>query len=295
MSRASLIKQLIRLGMRAVPNDLAMYRMVALAGPILFRPPKGFQIDSTRIGDIPVMWVNHAKQCSSRVILYLHGGGYAFGSNRTHLELTCRIAKAARAQILMVEYRLAPEHPYPAALEDAVAVYRYLLAARIAPEKIVVAGDSAGGGLTLSMLQALRNRRLPSPAAAVCLSPWLDLSCSMSTLAETLDKDPLISPERIRYFANKYAGVHDRTQPGLSPFFGDLNDLPPILIQVGGDEVLLPECKLFSRRARQFGCRVELQVWPDMFHVWQFAARFLPEGRKAIHQIGMFVREMSPV
>jgi len=295
MTRVTMIKNIIRLGIRFVPNDLIVYRFFSGSGRYFVRRPKNFQVDATRVGDIPVLWVNHRTHCSSRVILYLHGGGYAIGSNRTHLELAARIARAAKSQMLMVEYRLAPEHPYPAALNDAVAAYEYLLRERVSPEKIVIAGDSAGGGLTVALLQYLRDRGMPTPAGAVCLSPWLDLSCSISSLSKTIKQDPLVSPSRIRYFAKHYAGNSDRTQPGLSPLFGELDNLPPMLIQVGGDEILLPECKLFTRRANKLGSSVELQVWPGMFHVWQFAASILPEGRQAIKKIGLFIRDVSPV
>lgn len=295
MNRAMLIKSFIRLGIRLVPNELTAYRFFSGGGHLLVRPPKNFQIDATRVDDIPVLWVNHRTDCSSRVILYLHGGGYAIGSNRTHLELAARIARAAKSQMLMVEYRLAPEHPYPAGLNDALKVYQYLLKERVLPEKIVIAGDSAGGGLAIALLQTLRDKKIPMPAAAVCLSPWLDLSCSISSLSKTLKRDPLITPKRIRFFAKHYAGINDRTQPGLSPFFGELDNLPPMLIQVGGDEILLPECKLFTKRANKLGSVVELQVWPGMFHVWQFAASILPEGQQAIQKIGLFIRKASPV
>ncbi|MCP5207997.1 MAG: alpha/beta hydrolase [Hahellaceae bacterium] len=295
MSRVSVIKQMIRLGMKFVPNKLSVYRAVAKGGQLLVRPPKNFQVDTMTVNNVPVVWLNHKTHCSSRVILYLHGGGYSIGSNYTHLELAARIARAAKSQVVMAEYRLAPEHPYPAGLEDAFSVYQYLLNERIASNKIIIAGDSAGGGLSLALLQHIRDRGVSRPAGAVCLSPWLDLSCSMSSLSPTRSTDPLITPERIRFFARHYAGSSDRTQPGLSPFFGELNDLPPILIQVGSSEILLPECELFSRKANSRGSSVQLQVWPEMFHVWQFAARFLPEARHAINQIGMFVRQVSPV
>ncbi len=295
MNRAELIKQVIRLGMKIIPNKLSAYRFCSNSGHYLVRPPKHFQIDVARVGEVQVAWLNHRTHCSSRVILYLHGGGYAIGSNYTHLELAARIGRAAKAQVAMAEYRLAPEHPYPAALEDAYAVYDYLLQQRIDPSRIVIAGDSAGGGLTVALLQYIKKQKRPMPAGAVCLSPWLDLSCSISTLSKELSQDPLISPERIKYFARHYAGNADRTQPGLSPFFGDLSGLPPILIQVGEDEILLAECRLFTKRANQRGSAVELEVWPGMFHVWQFAARFLPEARTAINKIGLFVRRIAPV
>lgn len=295
MSRVSAIKQVIRLGMKFVPNKLSVYRALSKAGQLLVRPPRNFQIDTMTINNVPVVWLNHKTHCSSRVILYLHGGGYTIGSNYTHLELAARIARAAKAQVVMAEYRLAPEHPFPAALNDAFNVYQYLLGERIPGRRIIVAGDSAGGGLSLALLQQIRDKGIDMPAGAVCLSPWLDLSCSMSSVSPRHSQDPLITSERIKFFARHYAGSADRTQPGLSPFFGELNDLPPILIQVGGDEILLPECELFSRKANSHGSSVQLQVWPGMFHVWQFAARFLPEARHAISQIGIFVRQVAPL
>ena len=295
MSRITLIKNVIRLGMKFIPNQLNAYRLCSKSGHLLIKPPKGMQIDYTKVDEVPVVWLNHKTHCSSRVILYLHGGGYLIGSTRTHIELASRIARACKAQVVMAEYRLAPEYPYPAALEDAFAVYKHLLKERISAKKIVIAGDSAGGGLSLALLQHIRDHKLDVPAGAVCLSPWLDLSCSMSSLAKTLHRDPLITPERIRYFARHYAGASDRTQPRLSPLFAELKGLPPILIQVGGDEVLLPECELFQARAESEGIQVELQVWPEMFHVWQFAFRWLPEARRAVSRIGYFERQIVPV
>ncbi len=244
---------------------------------------------------MPALWLSHKSDCESRVILYLHGGGYVVGSNRTHLELACRIGQASQAQVMMLEYRLAPENPYPAALDDAVISYRYLLENGVKAQNIIVAGDSAGGGLTVALLLALRDAAMPMPAGAVCLSPWLDLSCSFSSQSPRLRRDPLITPERIRFFARHYASGHSLLVPGISPFYGELQGLPPMLIQIGGDEILLNECKLFSRRAQRYDVPVQLHVWPHMFHVWHMAARILPQAQSAIADIGEFVQQQVPL
>ncbi|WP_369600243.1 alpha/beta hydrolase [Hahella sp. SMD15-11] len=295
VSRAEWIKTMIRNGMRFVPNTLEAYRFCSQQSFWLVHPSPHVQTDKVRHVSPNGVWVSHRHACSSRVVLYLHGGGYVIGSTRTHIELAGRLAKAAQAQIFMPEYRLAPEHPFPAALEDALAAYRYLLSEQIDPQRIVIAGDSAGGGLTLATLQAIRDAGLPSPACAVALSPWLDLSCSLCSQSPRRRHDPLITPERIRFFARQYASGQDPTHPGMSPLHGHMHDLPPTLIQVGEDEILLDECQAYARRARVHGSPVTLDVWPAMFHVWHFAARILPEGGHALRKIGAFVRECVPL
>ncbi len=290
MTRVSLLKDMIRLSMWLVPNTLESYRFYAGQSKLLVHVPRGFFCEPGVLEGIPVHWISHREHCEPRVVIYLHGGGYVIGSNHTHMELACRIAKASRAQVMMLDYRLAPEHPFPAALDDALTAYRYLLGQNILPEQIMFAGDSAGGGLTLSVLQNIRDQDLPIPAGGVCLSPWLDLTCSLSSRSRRLHRDPLITPDRVRLFARHYSAAHDAKHPSISPYFGSLQGLPPVLMQVGGDEILLTECKHFHRRARQSKAPVTLEVWPHMFHVWHFAARVLPEGRQAIRDIGGFVK-----
>lgn len=293
MTRVTVLKQMIRLGMRVVPNHTLAYRLCAQLSPLVVHPPADCQVDRLRIAHCEAWWLACRHHCDARVVLYLHGGGYVIGSNRTHLELAGRLARAARAQVLMLEYRLAPEHPYPGALEDARMAYDYLLAQRIRADQIVLAGDSAGGGLALALAMHLRDEGQPVPAGVMCLSPWLDITCSLSSESLEQTRDPLISPARIRHFAQLYAAEHDPAHPGLSPFFGDLSGLPPILIQVGEDEVLVPECLHLAERAQAQGASLDLQVWPGMFHVWHFAARLLPEARQAISRLGLFAREVT--
>lgn len=295
MTRISVLKNMIRLGMRFVPNQLGAYRFCAAQGRWLIQAPPGFQMTECLVDGMPGLWLGHVDKCQPRVVLYLHGGGYAIGSNRTHVELACRIAEAAEAQVFMLEYRLAPENPYPAALDDAVHAYRYLLANGVRAEQIVVAGDSAGGGLTFATVMRLKALGIALPAAVVGLSPWLDLSCSLSAVSPRQPHDPLMTHQRIRHFAELYSGRHAATEPGISPLFGDPEGLPPTLIQVGGDEILVCEARAFQELAQAAGVALELQEWPGMFHVWHFAARLLPEGARAIAAIGDFVRRSVPV
>ncbi|RMF17024.1 MAG: alpha/beta hydrolase [Gammaproteobacteria bacterium] len=295
LNRTEWLKAMIRNGMRFIPNTLDAYRFCSSQSFWLVHPSRNVEVDRVRHVEPQGVWVSHRKGCSSRVVLYLHGGGYVIGSTRTHLELAGRIARAARAQIYMPEYRLAPEHPFPAALNDAMDAYRYLLDEQVDPARIVIAGDSAGGGLALATLQAIRDAALPMPAAAVALSPWLDLSCSLCAHSSRRGHDPLITAARIRFFARQYAGGQDPAHPGMSPLHGHLQGLPPTLIQVGGDEILMEECQAYARRARLHGSAVTLDVWPHMFHVWHFASRILPEGGHALRDIGLFIRTHVPV
>jgi len=204
-------------------------------------------------------------------VLYLHGGGYVIGSSRSHRHLAAAIGDAAKTRVLLPNYRLAPEHPFPAAVEDAVEAYRWLLDRMlIAPERIVIAGDSAGGGLTVATLLALRDAYLPLPAAGVCISPWVDLTCSGSTYVTRADADPIVTREGVAAMATAYLGSADAKDPLASPLFADLQGLPPLLIHVGDDEVLLDDSVQLAERARKAGVDATLDVWPKMVHVWHW-------------------------
>jgi len=227
-------------------------------------------------------------------MLYLHGGGYVVGSLATHRALVAAIARAAAIPALAIAYRLAPESPFPAALEDATAAYRRLLAQGIAPERIVVAGDSAGGGLTLATLVALRDAKTPLPAAAVCLSPWVDLEGVGESMTARAARDPIISKELLVWLAGKYLGTHDCRTPLAAPLYAELGGLPPLLIQVGEAETLYDDAVRIAERAAKAGVAVTLDAWPEMVHVWQLFAPMAPEGRDAIAAIGRFIRRHVP-
>lgn len=223
-------------------------------------------------------------------ILYLHGGGYAIGSTRSHRHMAADIGRAAGMSVTLPDYRLAPEHPHPAAVEDAVAAYRGLLQSGIAANRIVIGGDSAGGGLTVATMLAARQQGLPPPAAGVLLSPWLDLAGTGASLDSLKARDPLVSAEDLNRWAKAYAAGRDLRDPLISPLYADLKGLPPLLIHVGGDEVLLDDSLRFARAAITAGVEAHLEVWPRMIHVWPWFARRLTEGREAIERIGQYIK-----
>jgi acetyl esterase/lipase len=243
--------------------------------------------ESVRIEHISGEWLNPPDPAGT--MLYLHGGGYHFGSIRLYRELAARLALSCAARVLLPEYRLAPEHPFPAAVDDALLVYRSLLADGQTPERIVVAGDSAGGGLSLALALALKAAGEPLPAALVCLSPWTDLTCAGETMTTCADLDAMLPADVVRHYAVSYAAGRDVRDPLISPLYGDLSGLPPLLVQVGTDEVLLSDSLRLVERARAAGASVQLDVWPEMWHVWHLFATAVPEARQAIDAIGRFV------
>jgi acetyl esterase/lipase len=238
---------------------------------------------------VPAEWIIPEGLESAQVILFLHGGSFTAGSIASHRTLAANVAIAARSRALLIGYRLAPEHPFPAAVEDAVAAYEWLLSQGYAPGQLVLAGDSAGGNLALALLVLLRDRRRPLPAAAVCLSPGPDLTFSGESWVFNAKKDILIEERKERQAVDLYLRGADPRTPLASPSFADLRGLPPLLLQVGSHEVLLSDVTRFAEKARLAGVEVTLEVWPDMQHEWQFAARLMPEGRQAISRIGEFV------
>jgi monoterpene epsilon-lactone hydrolase len=252
------------------------------------------QRESVSAGQVAAEWLAAPKTDASRVVLYLHGGGYVLGSLNTHRDLASRISRAAQARVLLIDYRLAPEHPHPAAVEDATACYRWLLSQNVKPARITIAGDSAGGGLTVATLVALRDAGTELPAAAVCLSPWVDLEGIGESMTTKVAEDPMVQRDGLQKMAAAYlAGQSPRT-PLAAPLYADLSGLPPLLIQVGTAETLLDDSTRLAERARKAGVRVTLDSWQDMIHVWQAFAPILPEGQQAIEGIGKFVREQTP-
>jgi monoterpene epsilon-lactone hydrolase len=247
------------------------------------------QVEEVTAAGVPAAWAYTDGAPERPVVLYLHGGGYCVGSIVTHCVLAGNIARSAQARALVLDYRLAPEHPYPAAVEDSVAAYDWLLSQGCEPGQVVLAGDSAGGGLVLATLLALRDAGAPLPAAAVCLSPWIDLSLSGQSIAGKAEDDFLLTEDVLRVFAQHYLGDTDPRHPLVSPLYADLSGLPPLLIQVGTSEILLDDARRLAERAQSAGGEVVLDVWDEMVHVWQAYAAFVPEAREAIEQIGAFV------
>jgi len=256
-------------------------------------PPAGTRTEAVDADGVNALRVTVAQARGDACILYFHGGGYVVGSAPLYRDFTWRVGVAARAPVVFFDYRLAPEHPYPAALDDAVKAYRWL-AARIEARRIAVMGDSAGGGLALGTLLRLRDEGHPLPGAAVVFSPWTDLALTGRSLAENAATDPMMDAAMFPAIADYYLAGADPCIPYASPLYGDVTGLPPALIQVGGDEVLRDDAVRMAARLEAAGCKVELEVWPRMPHAWPLYARILPEGREALARAGRFVRSVLP-
>jgi len=226
----------------------------------------------------------------SKVLLFFHGGGYCSGSIVSHRGMVTEAGRAAQARTLAVGYRLAPEHPFPAAIEDARSAYRFLLDQGVAPSKIAIGGDSAGGGLTLALMTSVRDARQPLPACAWLVSPWVDLRMTGASLAEKAAIDPLISKPYLEELASAYLAGADPANPLVSPLNADLAGLPPLLVQAGSAETLLDDAVRIARRAGAVDVRVNLEIWPHMIHAWHLWAAQLEAGRRAIASAGAFIR-----
>jgi epsilon-lactone hydrolase len=253
------------------------------------RVPTDVICEKVDAGGVSAEWIAAPGASRDRVILYFHGGGYVLGSINTHRAMISRIARASNGRALAIDYRLAPEHPFPAAVEDAITAYRWLLANGYKPGKIVISGDSAGGGLTLAALLAIRDAKLPMPAGAVPISPWTDLEGTGDSMRTRAARDVMVSQDNLASSAKQYYGAHDPRDPLVSPLHADFRGLPPMLIHVGDAEILLDDATRVAARAKAAGVQVDLEVWDEMPHVWHVFAKILPEGQQAIDKIGKFV------
>ena len=243
-----------------------------------------------RLGGIPVVNIDVDSADPEQVILYFHGGAYAVGTAASSVGLASDLGRSAKARLVSVDYRLAPEHPYPAALEDAMAVYRGLLASGVSPSAIAIAGESAGAGLVAATLVAVKRAGLPLPSAAVMMSPWVDLTLSGDSMSEKAALDPALTPDGLKLRASDYVGKGDPADGLLSPIFADLTGLPPLLVQVGSHEILLDDATRLAARAAAVDVAVTLQVTPEVPHVFQAFASMLDEGGAALTQAGDFLR-----
>jgi acetyl esterase/lipase len=243
------------------------------------------------VEDIPAEWIVPEGTLGQDVLLYLHGGGYCLGSINTHRGLVSHIAKAAKIRALSIDYRLAPENPFPAAVEDTISAYKWLLSQGIAATSIIIAGDSAGGGLTVSTMVSLRENEISLPAAAVLISPWVDLALSGGSIISKADIDPMVSKEGLIDMAEAYIGDSDLKAPLASPLYADLSGLPPILIQAGTAEILLDDAIRMADRAGKDGVDVTLNTAEDMCHVWHVFTSMLPEAIEAIGELARFIRK----
>ena len=244
-------------------------------------------------GGVKAEWVSAPDADAGRAVLYLHGGGYVIGSINTHRSLAARLSRACKARVLVIDYRLAPEHPHPAAVDDSVAAYRWMLSQGLKPARISVAGDSAGGGLTVATLVAIRDAKLPLPGGGACLSPWVDLEGIGESMTTKAGVDPIVQKAGLLQMAAAYLGGKDPRTPLAAPLYADLSGLPPLLIQVGTAETLLDDASRLAERARKAGVTVSYEPWESMIHVWHLFAPMLDEGQQAIDRIGEFVRKQA--
>lgn len=288
----STVKRFLARRRHVGPHTVAASRnRLEALGRRLPEPPPGVQVTPANAAGIPALWVSAPGADASRIMLYLHGGAYTVGSASLYRDLAWRLSRAARARLLVIDYRLAPEHPFPAALEDAVSAWRWLLELGMKPTEAIIAGDSAGGGLALATLLALRDSGEPLPATAVCLSPWTDLTGSGASVDDNKRRDPLLAAHLLPSAAELYLAGADPRTPLASPLFGDLSGLPPLLLHASNTEILLSDSTRFADKARAAGVDVTLTIWERMPHVFHLFAAKLPEGREAIRDVGMFVNE----
>jgi acetyl esterase/lipase len=241
-------------------------------------------------GGVKAEWVAAPGCDAARAVLYLHGGGYAIGSIATHRRLAYDISAASGARVLVIDYRLAPEHPFPAALDDATAAWRWLLRQGLAANRLAIAGDSAGGALTMATLVNLRDQKLGLPACAVAISPWVDLEGTGTSMTARAAQDPMVQKNGLQWMAGLYLNGKDAKTPLAAPLHADLKGLPPILIQAGTAETLLDDATRLAERLHAAGSEVRLAVWPNMLHVFPLFAPILSEGRDGCLEIGAFIR-----
>ena len=256
---------------------------------LLSKLPPEIELKAVKIGNLAAEWIALPEQKKDRVILYFHGGGYVMGSIQGHRAHVAKFVKGSGVAAFLFDYRLAPEHPFPGAVEDAVAAYRYLLAEGVSPTKIAFAGDSAGGGLVLATLLALKDQNIPLPAGAVALSPWTDLACTGDSYRTKLKAEPLAPAESWTVYSKYYVGNNDPKTPWISPLYGDLRGMPPMLIYVGENEVLLDDSVRYAEKAQAAGVDVKLTVGEGLFHCYPICAPMFPEATQAMKEICTFI------
>lgn len=243
---------------------------------------------------VPAEWFRRDDTDTSRAIYYLHGGGYSIGSIHSHRDFLARLCRASGVSVFAIDYRLAPEHPFPAQLDDSLAAYRWLCEHGVAPEHVVIGGESAGGGLTLSTLVSLKDAGEPLPAAAFCISPWVDLEASSPSIESNAVYDYVQKRELITY-ARRFVQPRDMRNPLAAPLYAELAGLPPLLLLAGGAETLLDDSVRLARRAREQGVEVQLDIWPDHIHAWPLFAGAFADSRKAIEEIGAWAKRQLGV
>ncbi len=271
---------------------IAQYRKLLEKSALVFKPDKSVDIRPIHIKTIAAEWLVPETLNNNRIILYVHGGGYIAGSILSHRDLASRIAKAANAKVLIFNYRLAPENPFPKGLSDVITVYNWLFDTFHDTHNICLAGDSAGAGLSLSLLSGLAAEGRPLPLCSVLISPWIDLECKNTSHIENSQKDPMLSQGILKKTARLYTDK-EVSHPMISSINGNFSGLSPILIHVGENEILIDDSRLLAQKLEAAEVTTQLEVWEDMFHVWHYFAKYLLEGRQAILNIGDFIKKYA--
>ena len=288
MLRAALRLEKRLVGKKRRPMPTVRERLARLA-PFVPGRRQYSQWTEVDAGGVRGLLAAVAQSRADRCVLYFHGGGYCIGTAALYRDFLWRMAAAAGAQVLYFDYRLAPEHPFPAALDDAVAAYRWA-AARFDRRHIAFAGDSAGGGLLLATMLRLRDEGMPLPGAAAALSPWTDLTLTGASMRANAQADPTIDPDNMPHLVRNYCAGADPHNPFISPIYADPAGLPPTLIQAGSDEILRDDAVRMAEKMRAAGCEVALELWEKMPHVWHLYARFVPEARRALARVGEYLQ-----
>lgn len=265
---------------------IAEYRAQSIsAARFMSRPPKGIEVQRVTVDGIQTAWIRPNGTDKGKVLLHLHGGGYVNGGIASHLMMCIPMAQTLNMNVLLPEYRLAPENPFPAALEDVVKIYHWLLKQGYTSNNIIISGDSAGGGLSLATVLSLRDQHDPLPAAIVCMSPWVDLTMSGKSHNTNAKEDVILKTETLKEWADCYIGTEKPEHPLISPIFGDLHDLPPMFIQVGSDEILLDDAITLAEIAPN----ATLKIWDGMWHDWHAFGALLRESKQAFEEIKQFI------
>ena len=283
------IQQMRAADVLGLPSVSAMREALEAVGRML---PVDLDIEcrSETIGGVAGEWLSMPDASPDEVTLYFHGGGYVIGSPNTHRCLAGRLARASRTRVLLLDYRRAPEHPFPAAVDDATAAYRALLERGTRPEKMALAGDSAGGGLAIATAIALRETRVDLPAAIAYISPWTDLAVTGESIMSRAALDPMCHKRGIQRLAELYLAGQDPRAPLASPLYANLRGLPPILIHIGEAETLYDDSVRLGARAREAGVDVSFKEWPDMIHVFPLFVPDISDSQRAIRELGEFLR-----
>ena len=272
------------------PPSLEERRMGANIMGARFQNLDGVSTEAVDADGVPAEWVA-AHGANNGAVLYLHGGGYVTGSVISHRGMAANLSRTSGCRVLTIDYRLAPENKHPAQVQDAHTAYRWMLSNGAEPSTTIVAGDSAGGGLTVATLLSVRDGGDPLPSAGVCISPWVDMEGTGDSMKSKAGVDPMVSKDGLIDMAQNFLGDGDRRDPLAAPLHADLAGLPPLLIIVGTAEVLLDDAKRLHEKAESVGVDSTLEIWDDMVHIWPWFAPFLPEGQQAMEQMGDFIKE----